>query len=409
MNTTKVAIVGGGFGGVYTARFLEKLVDGNQIEITLFNSSDYFLFTPLLHEVATGGLHPVHVVEPLREIFRKSRVHFVEDTIVSINEATKELRTKTCTFSYDYLVLAHGATTNYYGIKGAEENTFKLKDLRDAILLRNRIIESFEQAVKTRNKEEQKKLLSCTIVGGGATGVELATEIAEYMKKTLASYYVKDGFTADEIQITLITATTELIPQFPPRMRKDAEKAMHENNIKVITNGKVTSIEPGKLTFDTGTTLESHTIIWVAGVTPNTLDVPHLEKAPSKRIVINEFLQSSKDPHIFALGDASGTLPMLAQVASRQAEVVAHNIVSHLLNKPLIPFAFKQRGLLISLGQWNAAGEIFGIHLTGPLMWWLWRTIYLFNFHSWRKRCAIAFEWTMNLFSPRDITYTDSN
>jgi NADH dehydrogenase len=164
----------------------------------------------------------------------------------------------------------------------------------------------------------------------------------------------------------------------------------------------VTSVESGKIILKDGSSVVADTIIWVAGVKPKSPNIEGIELEKSGRIKIDEYLRV-KD-NVFALGDVSGTLPMLAQVAVQQSKNVAENIIYTISNKPLTPFKFKEKGLLVSLGQWYAAGKISGITLKGPFMWWLWRTIYLFNFHSWRNRVKIAVEWTVNLFSPRDIT-----
>ena len=404
MNKTKIVIVGGGFGGVYTAKNLQKYFDCDSAEITLINPSNYFLFTPLLHEVATGNLSPESIVEPIREVFRDSCINFVEDTVTEVKSETKEVVTNHATFSYDYLVISAGAETNYFGTPGAKENTITLKNMNDAVALRNYIISICEKAVKENNKN----LLSVAIVGAGATGVELATELVEYMQHTIFSYYKASGFVKEDIKITLVTATPDVISMFPQKMRDIALAELNKRGIQVMANAMVTKVDPHSITFKDGQTLNAETLIWVAGVTPSLSTIKGVEVGPKKRIEVNASLQSLKNPEIFALGDAGGAFPMLAQVAVRQARVVAQNI--HLLarkgetNPPLVPFSFEQKILLISLGQWSAAGHFSNITLRGPLMWFIWRTVYLFNFISWRKKIEIVAEWTINLFYPRDIT-----
>lgn len=404
MNKTKIVIVGGGFGGVYTAKNLQKYFDCDSAEITLINPSNYFLFTPLLHEVATGNLASESIVEPIRELFRGSCINFVEDIVTEVKSATKEIVTTHATFSYDYLVISAGAETNYFGTPGAKENSITLKNLNDAIALRNHIISTCEKAVKENNKE----LLSVAIVGAGATGVELATELVEYMQHTIFSYYQASGFVKEDIKITLVTATPDVISMFPQKMRDIALVELNKRGVQVMANAMVTKVDPHSITFKDGQILNAETLIWVAGVTPSLSNIKGVEVGPKKRIEVSESLQSLKNPEIFALGDAGGAFPMLAQVAVRQAKVVAQNI--HLLarkgetNPPLVPFSFEQKILLISLGQWSAAGHFGNITLRGPIMWFIWRTVYLFNFISWRKKAEIVTEWTINLFYPRDIT-----
>lgn len=390
MNKTKIVIVGGGFGGIYTARHLDKLFTSEEAEIVLINKNNYFLFTPLLHEVATGGLTPDSIVEPIREVLRGGSVTFVEDTVINIDKTTKQVKTTSSIFNYDFLVIATGSETNYFNTPGAVEHSFNLKNLNDAIALRNHLIETCEKAVQTRNKD----LLVISVIGAGPTGVELAAEIQEYMQHTLCIYYKNSGFNKEDIKVKLITATSDLISQFPQKMREVAAKEISKRSIEIVSNAIVTKVEPNLLTLKNGDTIKTHTIVWVAGVTAGK----------EGRLEINKYLQTN-NPEVFALGDSAGKDPMLAQVAVQQAKVAAKNIYAMVNKEEMLEFTFSQRGLLISIGQWFAIGNFFGFTFKGKIMWWIWRTIYLFNFLSWRKRFEIMHEWTTNLFYPRDITY----
>lgn len=406
-NKIKIVIIGGGFGGVYTALNLTEIFNDESIEVSLINKLSHFLFTPLLHEVATGGLSPNSVIEPIREVFRGTSVKFVEDSVTEIDYQNKMVKTGSCSFAYDYLVIATGADTNYFGVPGAKEHCFNLKTLEDAVALRKHILETCELAVKTKNKE----LLTTAIVGAGPTGVELAAEFLEYIQHTMCMYYKNSGFVKEDIKVNLLTTTPDVISQFPQDMRDIAMAELNKKGIKVLANTIVTKIEPNLLSFKDGGSLKAHTIVWVAGVAPYFNGVKGVSNVVSisvkNRIETNDFLQSTKYPEVFSLGDVSGTYPMLAQVAVQQGKIVAENIYSLVDKKDLLKFEFKQKGLLISIGQWYAIGNFkIGSHsftLRGRLMWWIWRTVYLFNFLSWRKRFEIVSEWTMNLFYPRDI------
>lgn len=409
MKKTQVVIIGGGFGGVYTARNLCKIFKKEEIDIVLINKANYFLFTPLLHEVATGGLTPDSVIESIREIFRGTCVTIVEDTVTEINKIEKKVKTSAGSFSYDFLVVSTGSETNYFGTVGAREHSFTLKDLPDAIALRNHILETCETAVKTKNKD----LLVTSIIGAGPTGVELAAELVEYMRHTLCVYYKNSGFKKEDIKVNLMTMSAEIIPQFPKEMRDIATEALIEKGVNVMTNTMVERIESNTVVFKDGSNLKSHTIVWVAGVASTVSEIKGTSDIFSffanKRVEINRFLQSTKTPEVFALGDIAGSSPMLAQIAVQQARVVAENIHSSVNNLPLLEFIFKEKGLLISVGQWYAIGgfgkDASALTLKGNIMWLIWRAVYLFNFLSWRKRFEILSEWTSNLFSPRDITY----
>lgn len=405
MKKAHVVIVGGGFGGTYTAKYLQPLIDRDLVEITLINKTNYFLFTPLLHEVATGALSPMSVVEPIREIFRHDSVHFIQEEVKSIDSVQKQISTPTRTIGYDFLIVSSGAETNYYGTAGAKENTLTLKDLHDAHVIRQTIIDACEKGAHVADDIERKKMLSVVIVGGGATGVELSAEIIEFMQETLCSYYNSScHLKKEDMQVTVVAASPDLLPPFPPELREIAKKELIRKGIKVMTSETVTEVKPGKIMFKDGSFIEAGTIIWVAGVKPSTIEIAGSAKEKNGRITIDEFLRVTGPENIFALGDVSGTAPMLAQVAAQQAKIVAGNIGATLEKNPLTTFKFHEKGLLVSLGQWYAAGKLFGIVMKGPIMWFIWRSVYLFNFHSWRKRVKIALEWTINLFYPRDIT-----
>lgn len=408
MNKKHVIIIGGGFGGTYTAKYLKPLIEQDKIEVTIINRTNYFLFTPLLHEVATGALSPTSVVEPIREIFRHNNVHFIQEEVISIDPNQKQISTLNRTIGYDYLVVSSGAETNYYGTIGAKENTLTLKDLHDAQVIRKTLIDACEKGAHVVDDGERRKILSCVIVGGGATGVELAAEIIEFMQETLCSYYRSCHIRKEDMKIILVAASPDLLPTFPQELRVIAKAELVRKGIQVMTDECVVEVRPGKIFFADKSFLEAGTIIWVAGVKPSVFDITGAEKEKSGRIKIDEFLRvivpENISSSIFSLGDVSGTAPMLAQVATQQAKIVANNISSSISGAPLVPFKFYEKGLLVSLGQWYATGKIFGVTMKGPLMWLIWRGVYLFNFHSWRKRLRIAVEWTINFFYPRDIT-----
>lgn len=393
MSTPKIVIVGGGFGGAYTARYLKRFAKTGRAEITLINRNNYFLFTPLLHEVATGGLSEHSVIEPIREIFHDSSVHFVQAEVKTIDTKKKVVLTSAGKITYDYLVLSTGSETNYYATVGAEKYSYTLKNLSDAVTLRKQIINNYEKG-KTK----------FAVIGGGATGVELAAELIEFLNETLLPYQETEELRKNT-SVTLVCASPELIPQFPSELRKIAHETLIKKGVKIKANSRVTEVNNSGIKLADGSDIESETVIWVAGVKPaiGILPNPDDETVP-ERIKIDDYLRVVGEDNIFALGDNSGNFPMLAQVAVQEARTVARNLIATIKGSPLHPFHYNEKGLLISLGQWSAAGRLFGQIYHGRTMWWLWRTIYLFNFISWRKRFRIAAEWTINLFSRRDIS-----
>ncbi len=427
---TRIVIIGNGFGGVYSAKHLYSLVERGLAEVTIIGRANHFLFTPLLHEVATGGLSPTSVVEPLHEVFRHSNVHCLEMEVAKIDLA-EQVVIGTCRgvlehIPYDYLVIASGAETNSYDIKGVAEHAYFLKTLADAVAIRNRIIQAVEEASATTDVMKRQQLLSFAVVGAGPTGVELVSEMIEFLEELVGDYYSKNLSLAD-ISVSLISSGPDIVTQFAPPLRKEVLDILTAKKVKVLLNMTVCEVTEQGVVAKCGTAepsmLSAGTVVWVAGVkgTP----VPLMKKVdapvtvhPSGRLVVSEQLQLPGYEQVFALGDAAThlaspdgrPLPMLAQVAEQEAEVVAANIKalveSHLSGRPasLFPYRLHLKGMLLSLGQWQAVGDIHGFHLSGPFMWWLWRTTYLSKFLSWRKRFKIVFEWTINLFSPRDIT-----
>ncbi len=399
----KIVIIGGGFGGVYTANKLNRLLKDHQdAEIILINKTNYFLFTPLLHEVATGGLSPASIAEPLREIFRKSKVTFHQGEATKIDEETQTVYIDDYSLTYDYLVLATGTQTHLRHIDHKE--IFELKNLRDAINLRNQIIDVVENATHEKNIRIKDSLTNFVIVGAGATGVELATELSDFIYNTIIDKYYPDGCTAYDIKIYLLHSDNSVLSYLNSKIQRYATKILNEKKIVLKTNTKVESIYNKIIKLDNGETIEAHTTIWTAGVIPNHL---YTQEEKIRRILVNDFLQTTKHPNIFIVGDIAEQdlpAPMLAQVATQEAIIVANNILALIKNKKLKPFRFKSQGTLLSLGSWRAVGEIFGINIHGRFTWWLWRTVYLFKFLSWRKRFRIMLEWTINLFFPRDIT-----
>lgn len=409
-----IVIVGAGFGGLYTARHLAPFVRKNKIDVTLINKTNYFLFTPLLHEVATGGLRPTSVSEPIREIFKNSGITIYQDTVSSINPKDKKVTTGNCEIKYDYLVLATGAETNYYGIEGAKENTLGLKNLDDAVKIRSQIIDSFEKATLSKNEEDRKKLLTFVVVGGGPTGVETVSEIAEFAGEIKNRYYKGEKrYHVKDISVCLVDTGDTILRPFNKKIQKIATQRLQKMGITLLLSKKVSSVKPQEIVFDDGNSISASTIIWATGVTP----VPPkcIEHEPSilnGRMETDSFLRMIGISDVFVLGDTACVNqgenvpppPMLAQVAVAEAEFVAKNIMATIKNKKLKNFIYKSKGTLVSLGQWYATGEVFSVVISGKIAWWIWRTVYLFKFLSWQKRFHIAFEWTLDIFYPRDIT-----
>ncbi|MDD5165402.1 MAG: NAD(P)/FAD-dependent oxidoreductase [Candidatus Pacebacteria bacterium] len=433
-----ILILGAGFGGMYVARELKSLVKKGEVDVTIVNETNYFLFTPLLHEVATGALAPQSVAEPLREIFAGTDIKICQGTVTSID---REHRMVTVLgdingddvhhrikheITYDFLVIATGATTNYYNIPGADIHTYPLKTLADAAEIRRRVIDSFEEAILCDDPVVRARLLSFVVVGGGPTGIEIVSELSELIKGMVKRYYHDTKCNPNEAgscgpeepTITLIHAGTELLQQFSPSLRQAAADKLKEAGVQLQLNATVINVTPRGLELANNTTVSASTVIWAAGVKP--IIPPFVGDMPALiggRLVVDEYFRLGGDERIFALGDVAGyidtmhttaekpmTMPMLAQVAVGQSRSVAANIRAFTKGKKMKKFEFHSKGSMVSVGQWFAIGEIFSMKIAGRLTWWLWRTVYLFKFISWKKRLRIVMDWTLDAFYPRDIT-----
>src|SRR3989344_2095220 len=387
----KILIIGNGFGGVYALKNLHKFFHNDKkIELALVGEKNYFLFTPLLHEVATGGINPGNIIEPIRKVLGCCLDKFYLGKAEIINFDSHTVQVENALISYDYLVLAPGAETNFYNIPGAEEYSFPLKSIADAIKIKNRCIMVMERASHVENRIKRKNMLRFVVVGGGPTGVELAAELEELIQKS-----------------------PELVPAFGEKIRKKSLEILRKKGIEVMLTRTVKEVGLSYVVINENIKIFTETVIWVAGVKPAELKFNQPAKQSSDgRLVVNEYLQLENHKEVFAIGDAAAFrdanknifLPALAQVAEKEAKAVAKNIQLLINNKIPEKFLYRNSGNLMSLGQWMAVGEIFNFTFSGHTTWWFWRTVYLFKLISWRKKVRVAADWTMNLFSPRGIS-----
>ncbi|KKS04004.1 MAG: FAD-dependent pyridine nucleotide-disulfide oxidoreductase [Candidatus Nomurabacteria bacterium GW2011_GWA2_41_25] len=408
----KILIIGNGFGGVYALKNLHKFFHNDKkIELALVGEKNYFLFTPLLHEVATGGINPGNIIEPIRKVLGCCLDKFYLGKAEIINFDSHTVQVENALISYDYLVLAPGAETNFYNIPGAEEYSFPLKSIADAIKIKNRCIMVMERASHVENRIKRKNMLRFVVVGGGPTGVELAAELEELIKETFSSYYPEEIM--EDTSIVLIQKSPELVPAFGEKIRKKSLEILRKKGIEVMLTRTVKEVGLSYVVINENIKIFTETVIWVAGVKPAELKFNQPAKQSSDgRLVVNEYLQLENHKEVFAIGDAAAFrdanknifLPALAQVAEKEAKAVAKNIQLLINNKIPEKFLYRNSGNLMSLGQWMAVGEIFNFTFSGHTTWWFWRTVYLFKLISWRKKVRVAADWTMNLFSPRDIS-----
>lgn len=406
----KVLIVGNGFGGTYTLKGLHQVLKDNpHVELTLIGEKNYFLFTPLLHEIATGGINPQNILEPIRKVLGHCMKNFYLGKVEFIDLKKQEVTVADNKIHYDYLVLAPGARTNFYDTHNAEKYCFTLKSVEDAIKLRNHCVTQMERASHTTNSEERQKILRFVVIGGGPTGVELATELQEYIKDTFSYYYNKEII--DDASIILIDRGTRLVSSFGLKVSDRSLQIVKDKGIEVMLNTSVLEVDAGGVRLADGTNICTETAIWVAGIKPAQLNFDtEVEKSPEGQLIVNEYLQITGHENVFAIGDVASfkqndsPLPALAQVAEGAAWNVSENIERMIHHKKLQPFTYTHKGYLLSLGKWMAIGSMAGITFSGHLTWLLWRLVYLSKLISFRRKVEVFTYWTINLFSPRDIS-----
>ncbi|MBT4153737.1 MAG: NAD(P)/FAD-dependent oxidoreductase [Candidatus Magasanikbacteria bacterium] len=415
MKKTRIVIVGGGFGGINTLKELHKTYHGDtNVEISLVNNTNYFLFTPLLHEVATGGINPGNIVEPIRKVLGCCLKQFVVGEVTRIDTEKQEVHTTHRSLPYDILVLALGSKTVFYGCPGAEEHCYTLKSLDDALALKRRFISQVECAIHEKDEAKRKAMLHFCIIGGGPTGVELAAEAQELFFKTLTSYYPYHKDIISEIRISLIQKGSALLPVLSEKIQQKAFSVLTKKGIDVKLSTGVVGVTKDSVELDSGEKLLTQTPIWVAGVGPQTVAWDKEPELSTRgKILVHPTLQTKSHKNIFVIGDMAhcsitqdGTpLPALAQVAHKEGIAAAKNIHRILSGKKTEPIRYVHSGNLVSLGSWMAAGEIKGRSFSGHLTWWFWRTVYLTKLISWQKKVKVAIDWTVNLLSPRDISH----
>ena len=400
-----IVILGGGFGGVYAAHHLLKKLN-NKVNVTVINKRNYFTFTPLLHEVASGLQNRQNVIESIRSLLHHKNFRFVEGEIKRVDYKKKIVEANNCKVKYDYLIIAIGSKTNYYNIQGAEKNALVLKTINDASYLRCRTIQHMEMA----SKYKDTRYLRYVICGAGPTGIETAAELQEFIHENLLKNYPTLG--ADEFEIIVVQKGDKIVPLLSDKLRKKVMKRLKKKGIKVKLNSRVTKVTENGVEINKKEFLKSKFVLWTAGVTPNVIpkEYPKLSNA-TNHFEVDEYLET-KQKGVYAIGDCAlffnagenMPIPKLAQVATEQAEAVAYNIYADLHNKKRRSFKFKMKGFLMSVGRWYAVAQVGGIYFSGFFAWWFWRTVYLFKTLGFWNKVRIAIDWTIDFFADRDST-----
>lgn len=408
-----VVIVGTGFAGLYTYTTLAKLVHEDEIEITVISPEDAFTLIPLVHEVASGLLRPDSVTESLRNTLGPHLREYLEGYATSIDLKDKTVAVKLTEgiakkYPYDTLVVAMGSTTNYMGIKGAEEHSLPLKTVDDAKLIKNRVLAEFDDAAD-RIRTGAAASVDIVIVGGGATGVEVAGELADFMELLSETYHDVNV----PHRVTIIEGGPSLVKGAPAWMSDAAYRILtRRSNVRVLLTMRVQEV-----THDGVKTAErmypSTITIWAAGVKAQEISWKPkgavIVDEKSRRVPVTDTFALEHYPDVYVIGDqafvedAPVLYPMRAQVARKEGKATAKNIVRKIRGEAQEPFDWNDWGIILTFGEGGGVAELKGVRLRGFLAWAIYRITYLYSFIGTRTRLRTALEWTINFFTTRDL------
>jgi len=423
----RILILGGGFAGVECMRKLESyFMNDNDIEIVLVSEDNFLLFTPMLPQVASGMIETRHVVIPIRTLCKKTTFYEAQikniDPYGKIVTLTGTNERRGISLHYDFLVIALGSQTNFFGIDKMEERAYSMKTLNDAVVLRNRIIDMLEQAENESDPILKKSFLTLVIVGAGFAGIETAGELNDFVQDA-RKYY--PNIKKEDIRVIVLEAASFILPGFNEKLARFTLEKLTQHGIEVKLGKKLSSfsgseviiedvVDPNKTPASQPVieSIQTRTLVWTAGITPVDIIKKSVFKTNRGGIVVNEFLEASDFPKVFAIGDCCYLLnpqtnrpyPPTAQSAEAGAKIVAYNLQAIIKNKQKKKFEFSSRGQMAIIGKRSAIATIFGLHLHGFVAWWIWRTFYLSKIPRLDKRVRIFLDWTTDLFFDRDIS-----
>jgi NADH dehydrogenase len=396
MNTPHVVIIGAGFGGLNVARQLRNA----PVQITLIDKQNYHLFQPLLYQVAIAGLLPSQIAYPLRTIFRDQKnLTFQLGEVTGINFEARYVSMNGSVIAYDYLVIAVGAETNFFGMDSIEQDGFEVKDIQKAVRTRNHLLRMFEQASREADGEKRRAMLTFVVVGGGPTGVETAGALAELINHVM----VKDfsHLNLSEARVILLEANDHLITPYPHELRHATFHLLRREQVEILLNTKLANFNGQTVTLGDGRQIATYTLIWTAGIkAAPILESLEVERAGAGRVRVNSTLQLPQHPEVFVVGDAAyllngegQPLPMLSTVAIQQGKVTAQNIWRIISGKQPELFYYKDLGLLATIGRNAAVARIWGMSFSGFIAWVIWVFLHIYRLIGFRNRILVFVNW----------------
>ncbi|WP_090838559.1 NAD(P)/FAD-dependent oxidoreductase [Olleya namhaensis] len=397
----RIVIIGGGFAGIALAKKLSK----QEVQVVLLDKHNYHTFQPLLYQVSTGGLEPDSIAYPIRKVLQDfPNFYFRLAKVSEIDTEKNTIQSNIGALKFDYLVVASGSKTNYFGNKSIEDNSMEMKTIPQSLNLRSLILENFEEALLTSDLNRRNALMSFVIVGAGPTGVELAGALAEIKKGILPKDY--PDLDTRLAQINLVQSGDTILKTMSPNASKKAEDFLEQLGVNVWKNVRVTSYDGTTVTTDSDLTFESETVVWAAGVKGAAIKGLDAEQFVSRgnRILVNEFNQVKGIDNIFAIGDVAQMEsesvphghPMMAQPAIQQGKLLGDNILKLLDKKPMTPFVYKDRGSMATIGRNKAVVDLPNFKFQGVFAWFVWMFVHLFSLVGFRNRTVVFINWVYN-------------
>ncbi len=426
-NKKKVVILGGGFAGVECARQLESFFKNNsEVELVMVSEDNFLLFTPMLPQVASGIIETRHIVMPIRAICKKTK--FYEGRIKNVDPFGKLVtlwgtgEKRGVSIYYDYLVVALGSETNFFGMADVEKNAYTMKTLNDAVVLRNRVVDMLEQADNETDTILRDSLLTFVIVGGGFAGIETAGELLDLLLDARKHY---PTIHKDDIRVIVLEALPMILPGFNEKLADFAKEKMIQRGIDIRLRTAVTSFDGTEVSVKSLdenpkdsvneskiSGIRTKTLIWTAGVTPVNTIKRSMFKTDKGKIIVNDFLEVSEFPGVFAIGDCAlfmdpqtnRPFAPTAQIAEAQAKIAAHNLNALIKNSEKEKFVYHSKGQMAIIGKRTGIATFLGMNISGFLAWLIWRNVYLSKIPSPDKKVRIFLDWIIDLFYDRDIS-----
>ena len=412
----KILILGGGFGGMHVLKELQKKIDVKNASITIVSEDNYFLYTPMLPEVASGMLNPRDITTAIRYFCVSAK--FYQATVFSVDleqklvTITRKFDGKDHALEYDYLVLAVGSINNFFGNKAIEENSFTIKTVEDAIELRNQILLMMEIAAQTGSMGLQQKFLTFTVVGAGFAGVETIGEINHFVRKSVKQAY--PSIVDTNINMILISSRNEILPELNKKLGESARAYLEKVGVRIITNVKAINAGESYVELSDGEIIPCTTLIWTGGVTTNSMiKSMNCEHSKDGKILVDKYLKLKEHSEVFALGDCAAIpdvdtgkfYPPTAQHALRESKIVAENIKKTLDgDSSLKEFSYHSKGMMATIGDKAGVASLMGHSISGVLAWVIWRTYYLLHLPTLETKIRIGISWAINLFFGTDLT-----